>query len=410
MKDNIYDIIIIGGGASGLVAAISARESGSTKSVLVIEQNPVAGKKLSRTGNGRCNFTNKDLSIDHFHTPDKDIVDTILKSFTLDDSLNFFSKTGIVPYERSGCFYPYSGEAKSFRDILYLNATESGVIFRFEEKVVSLKKDGDMFKVSTETGSFVSKTIIISTGGLAAPDAGASKDGFEILGSLGFSVKKPLPALSPLQCEGAFPEEFAGIRIYGRINVACNGAVIAADFGELQFNKSNISGIPVLNVSSAAIRLFDEGERVSLSLDLLPEDFDPSLFLSDLRQEIRIKDALLSILNYKMIPYFLKKAGISLSDRLSDVSRKKLLLLFDDLSDFSFDMTGFPGYEKAQSSSGGLSLSCVDPHTMELHSLPGLYVTGELLDCDGICGGYNLHFAFATGRLAGLSAGGSKNA
>ena len=410
MKDNIYDIIIIGGGASGLVAAISAKEADPERTVLVIEQNPIPGKKLSRTGNGRCNFTNKDLSLEHFHTPDKDIADTILKSFTLNDSLNFFSKAGVVPYERNGCFYPYSGEAKSFRDILYLNAAESGVIFRFEEKVVSLKKDGDMFRVSTETKSFFSEKVILSTGGLAAPDSGASKDGFEILGSLGLSIKKPLPALCPLHCEGAFPEDFAGIRIYGRINVACNGVVIAADFGELQFNKGNISGIPVLNVSSTAIRLFNEGERVNLCLNLLPEGFDPSLFLSDLRQDVRIKDALLSILNYKMIPYFLKKAGISLSDRLSDVSKKKLLLLFDILSSFSLDMTGFPGYEKAQSSSGGLSLSCVDPDTMELYSHPGLYVTGELLDCDGICGGYNLHFAFATGRLAGLSAGGSKDA
>lgn len=410
MKDDIFDIIIIGGGAAGLASAISAKKTAPQKSVLVIEQNSLSGKKLSRTGNGRCNFTNKDLSIEHYHSSDIKIAEDIIRSFTLEASLKFFSEAGIVPYERNGCFYPYSGEAKSFRDVLFLNAKESGVIFSFEERVVSLEKEGDHFRVYTKTGVHLADNIILSSGGLAAPDTGASGDGYEILSSLGLSVKKPLPALSPLQCEGGFPEDFAGIRVYGRINVACNGAVVATDFGELQFNKGNISGIPVLNVSSAAVRLFDEGERVRLDLNLLPEGFDPSVFLSDLKYDVRIKDALLSILNYKMIPYFLKKAGISLSDRLSDLSKKKLSLLFDILSCFSLDMTGFSGYEKAQTNSGGLSLSSIDPHTMELHNVPGVFVTGELLDCDGICGGYNLHFAFATGRLAGLSAAGGLNA
>ena len=407
-RENNYDIIIIGAGASGLVAAIGAKEASPKKNVLVLEKNQIPGKKLSRTGNGRCNFTNRAISVDHYNSPDKESLEQILSSFTLEDSLSFFSKKGIVPYERNGCFYPYSGEAKSFRDILLLRAKERGVIFSLEESVVSLEREDGYFRIKTDKNIFFAKKYILSTGGLAAPDTGAMGDGYKLLSSLGLDVNKPLPALSPLKCEGAFSEDFAGIRVYGRINIVHNSDVIASDFGELQFNKGSISGIPVLNVSSSAIRLFDENERVRICLDLLPKSFDYSAFIRNLMGDIKVKDALLSILNYKMIPFFLKKAGISLSDRLSDISSKKLKLLFDILSSFSFDMTGYAGFEKAQTSSGGLSLSEVDPHTMELRKFPGLFVTGELLDCDGICGGYNLHFAFATGLLAGKASAGGK--
>lgn len=407
-KEDNFDIIIIGAGAAGLVAAIEAMRGAVKKRVLVLEKNPIPGKKLSRTGNGRCNFTNRNISAKHYNSSDKESLDLILSSFTFEDSLSFFSKEGIVPYERNGCFYPYSGEAKSFRDLLFLCAEEAGAIFTFKDSAVSLKKEGDLFRINTENDHFFANKVILSTGGLAAPDTGATGEGYDILSSLGLDLKKPLPSLSPLKCEGAFPEDFAGIRVYGRINIAHKGRIVASDFGELQFNKGSISGIPVLNVSSPAIRLFDEGERVKISLDLLPKDFEPSILLQDLRSDIRVKDALLSILNYKMIPFFLKKAGISLHDSLSDMSPKKLKALFDILSSFTFDMTGYAGFEKAQTSSGGLSLSEVNPHTMELLKFPGLFVTGELLDCDGICGGYNLHFAFATGRLAGKALAGGK--
>lgn len=406
MKDNKYGIIIIGAGAAGLVAALSIKEAAPKRSVLVLEKNQLPGKKLSRTGNGRCNFTNQKLSAGCYNSPDIRQVKSILDAFTLEDSLSFFSKKGIVPYERNGCFYPYSGEAKSFRDLLYLCAKDSGTDFLFEERVVSILKEEGLFKIKTEKGLFFAQKVILSTGGMAAPDTGAAGEGYEFLNSLGLDIEKPLPALSPLKCEGAFPEDFAGIRTYGRINVTHNGSTIASDLGELQFNKGNISGIPVLNVSSKAIRLFDEGERVNLSIDFLPEGFSPALFLQDMKLDLRIKDALLSLLNYKMIPFFLKKAGIPLSLRLSEIKKEKLLLLFDLLSRYSFAMTGFSGFEKAQSSSGGLPLSCVNPHTMELNDIKGLFVTGELLDCDGRCGGYNLHFAFATGRLAGHSSAG----
>ena len=410
MKDNIKDIIIIGAGASGLVAALSAKEAAPGKKVLVLEKNQAAGKKLARTGNGRCNYTNKDLSTEHYNSSDKKSLNDILSAFTSENSIFYFLKAGIIPFERNGCVYPYSGEAKSFRDSLFLSAVEAGTSFLFEERVVALHKESGHFLVKTEKDTFLSKKVILSTGGLAAPDTGSTGDGYELISSMGLPVNKPLPALVPLGCEGAFPEDFAGVRIYGRINVLCDGAKIASDFGELQFNKGNISGIPVLNVSSPAIRLFDEGKKVRLCLDLLPKDFDPSGFFQNIEYDIRVKDALLSILNYKMIPFFLKKAGISLTERLSSLSKKKQKALFDTLSCFCFDMTGYSGFEKAQSSSGGVSLSIVEAHTMEAKKIPGLYLTGEMIDCDGICGGYNLHFAFATGRLAGLSAAGGKDA
>ena len=410
MKDNIFDIIIIGAGAAGLVAALSAKEAAPQKRILVLEKNQIPGKKLSRTGNGRCNFTNRDLAAEHYNTKEKKGLCTILKSFTLEDSISFFSKAGIVPYERNGCIYPYSGEAKSFRDILFLIGEEQKIRFLFEEIVTSLQKESEFFRIETKKSLFLAKKVILSTGGLAAPDTGAAGDGYQLLKALGFEIKKPLPALSPLCCEGGFPEDFAGVRTYGRINVTCNGVEIASDFGELQFNKGNISGIPVLDVSSIAIRSFDEGKRVKLVLNLLPKDFEYNRFLQNLNYDVKVKEALLSILNYKMIPFFMKKAGIPLSKKLSEISKEKLKILFDILSAFSLEMTGYLGFEKAQSSSGGLSLSCIDPHTMELSKLPGLYVTGELLDCDGICGGYNLHFAFATGYLAGLSSAGGYDA
>lgn len=431
-----YDAIIIGGGAAGLVCALTAARGGGR--VLVLEKNDRCGKKLSQTGNGRCNYTNSALGPDAYESDSPESVAAVLKAFGWQDTVSFFEGIGIVPSFREGYCYPASGEARSFSDLLTAAAEDAGAEIRTSCTVTGLLKADGGYRVSAEatkelrekkgpsgkkksavekktssagTGegekgreSFFCRSLVLAAGGAAAPKTGSSGDSFSFLKSLGLSIEEPLPALVPLHLGSPYTEDLFGIRTGGRVSVFSEGRRLAEDTGEIQFTKEGLSGIPVMNISSPAVRALSAGKKTELSLNLFPGGLTAETLYSIAKKsggDRPVSLALTGLLPYKALPFFLAQAGCRRNIPVSAFGKADAERLCAKLTDLRFPVTGYADFDRAQVTSGGLPLSCISAGTCEVKDHPDLYIIGEALNCDGRCGGYNLQWAFATGFLAG---------
>lgn len=427
-KNKKYDCIIIGAGASGLMAAYEATRPGHP--VLVIERNDRAGKKLSVTGNGKCNFTNETLSPGFFHSSDTDLlidrasieerkalldftnnINAVLNQFSKKDIISFFESIGIPAFNRNGYYYPYSGDAKAFRDIFFEAVKEKGAEFLFSERVVSVLKNNDIFEVRTETGTYFSDAVIVSSGGLSYPKTGSTGDSYSFAKAFGISEAPRFPALVPLRTGKDYSSAVDGVRCHAAASLCLDGKVIYSEIGEIQFNKDNVSGLPVLSFSGTANKLLASGQKPYIVLDLFPESTeenllnDVSLYLKKCGNDRLIGQALTGYLPYKLVPFVLERANLNVKMKASSVSRAALQKFISTAKNLRISITGSLGYDRAQTTTGGVRLSEINLSTMETKKVPGLYFTGEALDVDGICGGYNLSWAFATGHIAGRAVG-----
>lgn len=414
-----YDVIIIGAGASGMMAAIFS--SRKKKKVLLLERNDRAGKKLSMTGNGKCNFTNLDLSPSVFHSECTDSLNDIkggaefrrevlkvFSAFSNEDIIKFFDSIGIMSFERNGYFYPYSGDAKSFRDLYYDFACESGAEFLFNKRVISVKHK-ECFIVKTEENTYFSDSLIISAGGLSYPKTGSTGDSYTFAKSFEVPLTKTLPSLVPLKLGKEYSSSLEGIRCHAKASLILEEKAFYSEIGEIQFNKDNVSGLPILSFSGMANRLISLGKKPCISFDFFPEISEEMLtkkfyqYFSKSGKNRKFGEALKGYLPYKIIPFILLKAGISIDDSFSDSCENFLENLVSTVKDLRISVIGSLGFDRAQTTTGGVPLSEIDISTMEAKKVPGLYFTGEALDSDGICGGFNLSWAFATGYIAGNS-------
>ncbi len=386
-----YDVLIIGAGASGLAATAAALEKGARTAVL--ERNDEPGRKIRATGNGRCNYSNVDA-------PKSAVVTERLRQLA-----------GIVPAVEEGRIYPRSFEAATVAEALAKAA--SGADMFPGTRAVSAKKDGDLFVVDTEDGrSFVSRALILACGGKAGIQYGCYGDGYKLAKAFGHSVERPIPALDAMVCAEDL-EALHGVRAQAKATlskesgVTCGGefcsiyvtkdpegaagggardaALPVSESGEVQFTRNGISGIPVMDLSRY-LRL-EAGSVFTLSLDFFPELSAEELdsLLSERKQ--RFGTGLKGLLPEKLAEY-IEEPGKGRSAK-----------------DLCFPVTGTRGWKTAQVTRGGVRLEEVDPETFESSLCKGLYITGELLDYDGPCGGFNLNWAFYTGLAAGGSAG-----
>lgn len=402
-------VLIAGAGASGLMGAIVSARQG--KKVWIIEHKEKPGKKILATGNGKCNFTNYFFEPSCFYSERGDLAWDILKQFGSKESLMFFEQLGIILKEKNGYCYPYSGQASSIAEALIVEAEQLGVVICCQEKVKSIQKEKEVFLVQTTLRSIEAEQVILSMGGKAAPKLGTEGNGYKIVRKFGHTVIPTVPALVGLQCQAEYLKGWSGVRTEGKISIYIDENKIGENIGELQLTNYGISGIPVFQISRFASKAFYEKKKVSIVIDFLPIK-GKNIFLQWIQREKKenagktVGHMAAGIVNKKLALAWLKQCAISEKQKLEQLSEVQIETMVSTLKEWKMKVTDTNGFDQAQVTAGGVSLEEIYIDTMESKIIKGLYFTGEILDVDGICGGYNLQWAWTSGYLAGKAAGG----
>ncbi len=397
-------IIVIGGGASGMMAAIAAARRGAE--VALLEKNRQLGRKLLATGNGRCNFTNRNQELEHYRCEDSGFVERALQAFSMADTVEFFEILGIPAKEQQGRLYPNSGQASSVVAALRMELERLKVKLRCNTEVRSVERKDGGFLVRTEGFAYQADAVILSCGSMAAPDTGSTKDGFCIAESLGHRITAPLPALTGLCAAQTDCGRLSGVRAEGRAKLFIDGELAAQDEGEIQFASYGLSGIPIFQVSRYASRALARGKACDVYLDLWPGHLEESIIRWLERHKAYTgersgPDILLGTFPDRLSGVLLARTGIPLAKKKKDWTKADYRKLVAQIKGMHFTVTKCRGYEQAQVCTGGVPLAELKGISMESAKAPGLYLSGELLDVDGACGGYNLQWAWTTGYLAG---------
>ena len=398
-------IINIGAGASGLAAGISAAREGA--SVTIMEHTARPGKKLLSTGNGKCNITNLQVPKDAYRGNQPDFVFPALHTVTVSQTMDFFRELGIVLTERNGYVYPNSGQASTVLEAMLFELEHLGVRIMTECPVREIKKD---LTVITDHGKQRGDRIILAAGSMAAPKTGSDGSGYSLARKLGHHIIEPLPALVQLRCKEKWYKQAAGVRTDALVTLKIDGKTAVSDRGELQITDYGISGIPVFQISRYAARALNEGRKAEAQLDFLPE-FSPTdleqLLITRHRQfgYRPAEEFLHGVLNSKLAKILLKEAGIDGESWVKEITEEEIKRLVHCIKELKTIIVSTNTFDQAQVCSGGVDTREVDPVTMESKLITGLYFSGEILDVDGICGGYNLQWAWSSGITAGIHAG-----
>lgn len=402
----MYDVIIIGAGASGLMAAAAAASKGAR--VTLLEHKDDIGKKILATGNGRCNFTNTDMSVNKFHGS-KALIKNGLSQFNYADTIRFFKELGIPAYDNAGYIYPNSRQAASVVAAFRMELMRLHVDVKTGINITDIKPADDRtgYCIQTDKGSFKSKRLIIACGLTASPKLGSDGSLFRQIEALGHHIQKPLPALCGFSCDGLNFKKITGVRCDATVASLIDGQMTEQNTGELQLADYGISGIPVFQISSLMSRALDKGQMVEVIIDFLPAFSDDELngYIKDriitTTDNRSLNEMLNGLLNNKLLLELIHKSGVS-------PDKKGRLLTDDDCKSLtrSIKHTAVSvkkprGAEFAQVCTGGIYTKEIDVRTLESKIHPGLYFCGELLDVDGICGGYNLQWAWTSGYIAG---------
>ena len=401
-----WDVIIVGAGASGMVAGITAARRG--KSVLILEHMDKPGKKIFATGNGKCNYTNAVMSADCYYG-NRELVQAVLEQFGRDDALAFFREIGIFPKEKNGYYYPNSQQASSMVEALCAEISRLGITLFTACKVQAIEAGKFGFDIITTTGSYWGRQVIVATGLRAAPKLGSDGSILGVLKKMGHRFVPILPALCGFEATGMPFRKVSGVRADVRLSLWVDGKQMKEERGELQLADYGISGIPVFQLSSPAVRGLYDQKRVVVSID-----FFPDLRISDLQEELSrrflrdknrrtLEQSLCGLLNHKLIPVFLQKAGYSSGQDAATADSVVIQKIAAVMHDYPVELQKVRDFSCAQVCTGGIRTEDIDIHTLGSKIVPGLYFAGELLDVDGICGGYNLQWAWASGFVAGNS-------
>ena len=398
-----FDVLIVGGGAAGLAAAVSARKEDKNISIAVIEKNDRVARKILATGNGRCNFTNVDISPDKYFGG-RAFIGKVLSLFSYDDALSFFSSLGVLHRVEEGRVYPNSNMAASVADALRLYVNENNISVFTGKGVDKITPHDGGFMVD----EFWAKKVIIACGGSAAPVYGTDGKAYGLLTAFGHKLNAPKPALVSIKTDISRIKGLKGVKVYACVRLKNGGESVATDTGEILFTDYGLSGIPVMQVS----RFAEKGSVIYL--DMLPSfSFEETVAL--IRSHVRSfpermgEEAFSGIINKKLAVPMMKSSGIEkMNVKLKELSDKNILKCAEFLKELRLEVSGTSGFAAAQVTAGGIDTEGFDPYTLHSKLCEGLFAAGEILDCDGLCGGYNLHWAWATGVIAGRSASKSR--
>ena len=402
-------IVIIGGGISGFTAAINAKTNNNEVIILEGQDKPL--KKLLITGNGKCNYFNEEFIFSKYHSFNEELLKNIISLENKNKILTFFKSIGIIPRIKENYYYPYSNQAISVKNSFLKEIENKNIKLKLNSYVKDIKKENDKFLVYYNNNVLVCDELIISTGGKSYPKTGSDGSGYNLSKKLGHTINKTLPALVGLKCKEPFLKKLNGVRSNATVSLFINNKLIKSETGEVQFTNYGLSGICIFNLSSIASRSISENKKVKISINFLDKlkiknkkSFQEFILSSEYNfKKEKISYFLDNLLNYKLTNVILEKTKIERNKLVSKLSDNEINMLFENLFSFTINIIDTNNFESAQITSGGVSLYEINPLTFESKIVSNLYLTGEVLDIDGDCGGYNISFAVLSGILAGES-------
>ena len=390
-------VIVIGGGASGMMAAVFAARNGAA--VTLLEQNERPGKKLLASGNGKCNLTNLDMDLRHFHGASRERIEAVLSQFDQEETLQFFRQLGLETFARNGWVYPVTEQAQTVHDLLLLELERLHVRCKYSEQVQKVAAEKDRISVSTSGWTYSCEALIIACGSPASQVRGASEDALLFAGQLGVLSTPFLPALVSLRVSSPVCASWAGIRAQAEVSLLQDGVLAAAESGEVQFTMQGISGIPIMQIS----HLVRPGADVQLRIDLAPQ-YKRDELAARLRErreahpERTTEQALIGLLPGKLIPLICREASARQEGDPASA-------LAGAIKSLAVSVAGTGRLTQAQVCAGGVLLSELDDR-LACSKAPGIFFCGECVDVHGDCGGYNLQWAWSSGAVAGRAAAG----
>lgn len=400
---------VIGGGASGITAAIAAAKTNKDSKIFILEHNRNIGRKILATGNGRCNLTNQYMDVSCYHGENPDMVNQVLRQFGTKETLEFFHSLGLLTKLRGDYVYPRSDQASTVVKLLEMELNRLGVEICTESHVLSLHQAKNGFSICTGERTYRADRVILACGGRASSTLGSDGSGYTLAKSMGHRIVPVVPALVQLHVRNHPFCKAAGVRTEGRVTALIDGHALAHDAGELQITAYGISGIPIFQISRHIARGIYDKKEVKIMVDFFPEISEDGLKkrLSERakrREDWTIEAYFVGVFPEKFIPALLNQAGIRAKTRVRELAKKQWDSLTEKCKRNLLSIEDTNGFDNAQVCAGGVRTSEVSPFTMESKCVDGLYLSGEILDVDGICGGYNLQWAWATGYIAGKHA------
>lgn len=403
----MIDVIVVGCGPSGITAAIKAKTNNNK--VVILERNSKPLKKLLMTGNGRCNYMNEIYNKDCYVSKDIEAVDKIISSNNIQKMKDFFDELGIIPKIVNGYYYPFSNQAITIYNALLEKALSLGIEIVYDTLVLDISKKENTFFIECENKTYTSKKLVLSTGGKSYPKTGSDGMGYSFLEKFGHTIVEPLPSLVQLTTDFSYLKEWDGVRSDVEIELFVDGKYLKKEVGEIQLTNYGVSGVCIFNLSNFITRKL-KNHKIELKINFVP--FIETLITpwmnqySKKNQSKKLGSLLEGFLNYKLVNIILKVSKLDKNRYYQELSNEEKLVLCKNLRSLSITITGTKSFDSAQITSGGVKLSEIDSSTMESLLVPNLHVIGELLDMNGICGGYNLTVCWISGILAGNYIGG----
>lgn len=403
-------VAVIGGGASGMMAAVTAASEGAR--VILLEHKDRIGKKILSTGNGRCNFTNIHQEPICYHSEDPLFPWEVVERFNAQAVISFFLQLGVYSKNRNGYIYPNSDQASAVLDAFRMELDRLKVEIRTGVECREIRPGKKGFTVLTDQGPVRADRVILCAGSKAAPTTGSDGSGYDLAKKLGHRILPVLPALTALKCEEKFFKSIAGVRANGSVSIWSGGECIAKDTGEIQLTDYGISGIPVFQVSRYASKLLYEKKETDAVLDFMP-DFTKTQTDAFLRARAKTRPDksaemfLIGLFHKKLCDLWIRLSEIPRQRKAGELTEDEIARLTSLIKEFRVRVRETNPYDKAQVCCGGVDTREVNPETLESVYVPGVYFAGEILDVDGMCGGYNLTFAWASGYVAGKAASGA---
>lgn len=401
---------IIGGGAAGMMAAITAAREGAQ--VTILERNDRVGKKILVTGNGKCNLGNRDLRKDMYYGADREWIWDKLERFDTESTVRFFESLGLMIKERNGYLYPACEQAAVVLDVLRIALERLGVEIIYDCKINSIQRDADSGSILVSDGNqqYTFDAVVLACGSKAAPKTGSDGSGYKLAKQLGHTLVPTVPALVQMRCAQDYFKAVAGVRTDALLKVWNQGKCVAQERGELQLTEYGISGIPVFQISRVINYLLREQNEVRVDIHLLPDmdEGDYQTFCQNrmtLLSDVTVEEFFTGMLHKKIMMLFVKQCGLKPNALVKDVKPDKLQQVFDLCREWRVTVNGSNPYDNAQVCAGGVDVRELSGN-LESLKVPGVYFAGELIDVDGKCGGYNLQWAWCSGYIAGMSAAG----